>query len=63
MMTDVPALSQEAFDECLSQAGLVLLPAERNRVLATARALERAVRIVDDYLGDAEPLPLPETSD
>jgi hypothetical protein len=62
-MIAATALSQEAFDECLSQAGLALLPTERSRVLATARALERAVEVVDDYLGDAETLSLPETSD
>jgi hypothetical protein len=62
-MIAATALSQEAFDQCLSQAGLVLLPTERSRVLVMAHALQRAVEIVDDYLGDAETLSLPETSD
>ena len=51
-------LSEETFDRLIAEAGLVLAPVERERVLVTARVLKRSVEIVDHYLRD-----LPEADD
>jgi hypothetical protein len=53
-----PVLSPEELDALILQSGLVLSPAERDNVLATARALQRAAALVRSYNADAERLSL-----
>ncbi len=54
MDRSAPALSPEDLDALILQAGLVLSPAERDDVLAAARALQRAAALVRNYNAEAE---------